>query len=161
RGGVADDDLAGLCGGVYSGYESHSKLGLSKPSRLGSGSVGGRPSSASAEHMLDSELVEMGKTVPVCAQPLDVELLGSRPIGEQIRVRLGLSKRWDRKLRDLARAQSLLHLRIGAEGRRSLLQEQVRAHVGRRRDPDAGRILGPERLVVEMAGPVVGRRWEE
>ena len=48
-----------------------------------------------------------------------------------------------------------LHLRVGPEARRALLEQQVGAHVGRGRRPDAVEVLGTHRLVVEVPRAVV------
>ena len=63
-----------------------------------------------------------------------------------------------RELGDPAGGQRLLHLGVGPERRRPLLEQQVRAHVGGGRRPDAVDVLGAQRLVVEVPRAVVGGR---
>ena len=53
-------------------------------------------------------------------------------------------------------ASAACDLGVGPERRRPLLEQQVGAHVGRGRVPHAVDVLGARRLVVEVAGPVVG-----
>ena len=61
------------------------------------------------------------------------------------------------EFRHPARGLGLDHLRVGTERGRALLQQQVHAHVRRRRGPHARLVLRPRRLVVEVTRPVVGR----
>ena len=107
--------------------------------------------------MLDSELVEMGEPEPVHSRRLEVEVLESGPVSEQVLMGLALLECRRAELCDLARSQGFLHGRVGAEGCRPFFQEQVSLHIGCRRGPDAGCILCPHGLVIKMPGAVIGR----
>ena len=111
RVGVADDDLARLGGGVDPRDECHGDW-VGEPARRRraqtgtDGSRGARDAlrfemstsgpwsvrpdgSASAEHMLDGQLVEVREAVAVRGGGLEVELLEGRPVGEKLEVGLG------------------------------------------------------------------------
>ena len=59
-------------------------------------------------------------------------------------------------LRDTRCDQSSLDLRVCAERRRPLFEEQIHAHVCRSRIPHAVRVFGSAGLVVEVARAVIG-----
>ena len=110
-----------------------------------------------AEQVLDGELVEADEAVAALARAVGVEVLERRGVGEQVGVGLALGQGGHGQLGDPARGQRLLHLGVGPERRRPLLEQQVGAHVRRGRLPDAGVVLGAQRLVVEVPRAVVGR----
>ena len=93
------------------------------------------PRSAGAEQVFEGELVEVDEAVARSPAAVRVEVLEGGAVGEQVVDRLTGGQRRLRELGDLARGERLLHLGIGPERRRPLLQQQVRAHVRRGRRP--------------------------
>src|SRR5262249_21156349 len=103
-----------------------------------------------AEKVLDGKLVETLVVVAAARGGVQVERVG----GERV-VRLARRERRHRELLDTRRRESLLHLRVGAEVPRPLLEDQVRPHVRRRRRPHARDVLRTGRFVVEVARTLV------
>src|SRR5688572_9882311 len=99
--------------------------------------------SAGAEQVLGGELLQAHEAAALAAQVrVRVEVLVGRAVGEEVVVGLVLVQRRGRELEDLRGLERPLHLWVGAEGRCALLEQQVRAHVRRRRLPDALLVLG-------------------
>ena len=107
---------------------------------------------------------EPHEAVAALAGLVGVEVLERRAVGQQVGV---ASRRRPASAsparRRPRRGQRLHDLRVGAERRRALLQQQVGAHVRGRGRPHAVDVLGAQRLVVEVpravvAGPPLGAR---
>ena len=81
--------------------------------------------------------------------------IGIERLGPERLDRLALGQGRHGELVDASGLQRLLHLGVGAEGSRPLLEDEVRAHVGGCGDPDVVADLGAQRLVVEVARAVV------
>ena len=90
------------------------------------------------EHVLDHQLLDPADAVVPVAGFFDVEVLECRAVGEQV-VRRLLAGQQGRGSTDPGPApppSALVHLGVRTERGRALLEQQVRPHVGRRRDPD-------------------------
>src|SRR4051812_32515214 len=138
------------------GFEP-SQAAARKPGVGRSGQVRGVGSAAGAEQVLGDQLLQADEAEALAVEVgRRVEVLVRRAVAEQVGVALALVQG---RLSELGRPgglERLLDLGVGAEGRGTLLEQQVVAHVRGGRLPDAGLVLGAARLVVEVAGAVVG-----
>src|SRR3954447_4374671 len=113
--------------------------------------------SAGAEQVLQGQLREADGADAAVAGGHGIEVLERRAVAQQVLVGLALGQGRLRGLGHARLGQGLLHLGVGAEGQRPLLEQQVAAHVGRRGIPDAPDLLGAQRLVVEVPRALVAR----
>src|SRR5690606_25177763 len=129
------------------------------PERVGVSSERVLRGSASAHQVLGCQLLQAHEAEALAAQVgVGVEVLVGAAVREEVVVALALVEGRLRQLGDLGGLQGLLHLGVGAERGRALLEQQVHPHVRGRRVPDALLVLGAAGLVVEVTGAVVGGR---
>src|SRR5690606_33122012 len=114
--------------------------------------------SAGAEQVLGGELLQAHEAEALAAEVgARVEVLPRRAVGDEVGDGLTAVEGRLAELAHLGGLERLLHLGVGAEGRGALLEQQVGAHVGGGRLPHTRLVLGAARLVVEVAGALVGR----
>src|SRR5215211_448418 len=107
--------------------------------------------------MFNSQPLDAGEAVALGASRLDVKVLKSALVTQQLLVRLPVNQSWLTQLADAASFQRLLYLGIGAERVCPITQRQIQLHIGKRRLPNAVNVLGPQRLVIKVPRPVVRR----
>src|SRR4029453_17975242 len=113
--------------------------------------------SADAEEMFNSQTLDPGEAVALRPGAVEVVVFERAAVTQQLLVRLPIVECWLAQFTDAAGIERLLHFWIGTKSSRPVAQRDVELHVRQRRLPDTVNVLGAQRFVIKVPGPVVGR----